>query len=686
MKRKFPEAGGLRHAEFKMVARSLSAEELKARGVKDGEEEEDGKGRRFYEVAISSETEVERWFGLEVLGHGSGEIDTTRMMRGAAVLIDHIGDQVGVVEPGTFSVGEDKVARALIRFSGSQRGQEVERDVQDEIRTNISVGYFVKKAKLVEQRQARESGEDKVDVWRVTRWTPAEVSLVSVPADVTVGVGRSNGADDSRSVSVETEDGEPVAEDVMKKVRNEKGEVVLVPDNDPREAVVDVVREDAATLAARNAEVDEILSFCESNGIEGAEARGWVREGLTAGEVARLVVNKRKTKGDVQPAAEKIAAAMKPRDRRSYSYVRAIRLGAGLVAREKGDNQEQFARQKFDGLEAEVHQELEAERKAWGMDYRGGILVPLDLRTPEERAAQYATRTLDSKTVTKGTETVYEQPGEMIELLRNQAVIGRLGARFLGGLSGPVAFTKQTGGLTVYWVGENPAADVTSSDVAFGLVNLAPKTMQATTAYSRQLLVQSSVDIEAMIREEFSQAHALKLDKSGFYGLGAAGEPTGIYKAPDVKVRAAGGAPDLADIMDLVIQIAEANALLGNLGWAMTPGLAGKLRQTLEFSAAGAQAIWTGTMLEGQVVGYRAIASNQLSKTMTGSEETGGSEHGAIFANWSDMIVGLFASMELIVDPYAQKKRGLIEVTSFQMADLILRHGESFGKFTGATA
>jgi len=112
------------------------------------------------------------------------------------------------------------------------------------------------------------------------------------------------------------------------------------------------------------------------------------------------------------------------------------------------------------------------------------------------------------------------------------------------------------------------------------------------------------------------------------------------------------------------------------------------LLRSLMFSAAGSDTIWQGTLEvggTGRIAGYRAAATNQVSKTMTGSAETGGAEHGLIFGNWADMIIGLFASLELVVDPYAKKKRGLIEVTSFQMADLILRHGESFAKTTGAT-
>ena len=83
---------------------------------------------------------------------------------------------------------------------------------------------------------------------------------------------------------------------------------------------------------------------------------------------------------------------------------------------------------------------------------------------------------------------------------------------------------------------------------------------------------------------------------------------------------------------------------------------------------------------DGMMCGYKAVASNQVSATLGG-----GSEHGIIFGNWSDALIGMWGGLELVVDPYSLKKQGMIEVTSFQMCDIALRHGESFCKATGAT-
>ena len=272
------------------------------------------------------------------------------------------------------------------------------------------------------------------------------------------------------------------------------------------------------------------------------------------------------------------------------------------------------------------------------------------------------------------------QRGELIDLLRNMAVAVRLGARVLTGLQGPVSFTKQTGAGTATWVGENPGSDVADSNLTLGLATLNPKTLQSSTSYSRQLLATASIDVESLVRSDLAAIHALAWDKAVFHGIGAGNEPAGIYVAPDVNAVAMGGAPTFGKLVDMATEVAKDNALLGNLGFVTTPGMAGKLMQTLVASAAGSAMIWSGNHIEGSVAGYRAIASNQIR-----SDLGGGSEHGIGFGNWADALVGMWAGLEILADPYRLKKQGMIEVTSFQMTDVLLRRGESFTKSTGAT-
>lgn len=138
---------------------------------------------RTVELSFSSEEPYRRWFGDEILDHSDEAVDLSRLESGGAVLCDHDWkDHVGVVE--SVRIDGDRLGRAIVRFGRSQRAQEVFQDVIDGIRRNVSVGYMIQEMVLEKQ------GDEEADTYRVTRWQPYEISLVSVPADPSVGVGR----------------------------------------------------------------------------------------------------------------------------------------------------------------------------------------------------------------------------------------------------------------------------------------------------------------------------------------------------------------------------------------------------------------------------------------------------------------------------------------------------------------
>lgn len=141
---------------------------------------------RTVELAFSSETPYDRWWGREILDHSSNSIRLGRLKGGAPLLSDHnnsIKSQIGVVE--SVSIGNDRIGRAVVRFGKGAADDEIYQKVQDGIIRNVSVGYIIHKAVM------EEENKDSLDVYRVTDWEPLEISLVAVPADSSVGVGRS---------------------------------------------------------------------------------------------------------------------------------------------------------------------------------------------------------------------------------------------------------------------------------------------------------------------------------------------------------------------------------------------------------------------------------------------------------------------------------------------------------------
>ena len=100
---------------------------------------------------------------------------------------------------------------------------------------------------------------------------------------------------------------------------------------------------------------------------------------------------------------------------------------------------------------------------------------------------------------------------EFIEMFRAEAVCIRMGARVIDGLTGaPVTFTRQTGGATAYWVGENK--EITESALKVGELKMIPKKVAALTKLSNELVRMSNPGAEAMVRQDFAIALGLAID------------------------------------------------------------------------------------------------------------------------------------------------------------------------------
>jgi HK97 family phage major capsid protein len=320
------------------------------------------------------------------------------------------------------------------------------------------------------------------------------------------------------------------------------------------------------------------------------------------------------------------------------------------------------------GFEREIGQELE---KKLPQEYkrRGGILLP----TVTTRAG------LDSATATKGNELKFTQPGDFIDLLRARMKTRALGARILGGLTGPVSFIKQTGAASGSWLAENPGADVADSNLLLALVTLAIKTYQASTSFSRQLLVSAisgSVDAEQMVRDDLALVHALALDSAGIQGSGAANQPRGVLNTAGIGAEvggANGAAATYANMVNMETTVAVANADVDSMAYLTTPGQRGKLKQIAQLANTANIPVWH----DGEVNGYRAEVSTQVPSNLTKGTAVGICS-AIIFGDWSQLVYGEWGVLELITDPFRLKKQGMIEVTSFQMADVGVRIPAAF--------
>ena len=236
---------------------------------------------RTVELSFSSEEPYDRWWGRELLAHEKKSVRLGRLKCGGPLLCDHDArDHVGVIE--SVRIDDDLVGRAVVRFGKSARAEEVWQDVKDGIRQNVSVGYVIHKAQLV------ETGDETTETFRVTDWEPYEVSLVSVPADATVGVGR------AQETTPVIETAPPIASPSQEKT--------IMSDQNAQAAEI-AAAETRAADAARQAEtrrVNDIFAIGEDHAdIGGLDlARTAIKDGTSLAEFqTKLLAAKRDKSG-----------------------------------------------------------------------------------------------------------------------------------------------------------------------------------------------------------------------------------------------------------------------------------------------------------------------------------------------------------------------------------------------------
>lgn len=314
------------------------------------------------------------------------------------------------------------------------------------------------------------------------------------------------------------------------------------------------------------------------------------------------------------------------------------------------------------GLEKEAS---EAVAKRIGRQ-PNGLYIPLDVQV----------RDLD---LTNGAGAISTNTStSMIDLLRNKMVLRQAGATFLNDLSGVVQFPKQTGAGSFYWVGEGDAP--TESQQTVAQVVLSPKTIGAYTEVTRQLLAQSSLDVEMLVRNDLMTVLALGLDYTALHGddtVATAG-PDGIENITGV------GAPTFtaswSGVVALESAVAAANADVGRLGYITNAKMRGMLKSTAKVASSDSVMVWA----DGQypLNGYAAYVSNAVRANAGAAED----ESYLFFGNWADLLIGTWGAMDVLADPYSVGTTGKTRIIVFQEADVAVKHAASFAYGTAKTA
>jgi HK97 family phage major capsid protein len=328
---------------------------------------------------------------------------------------------------------------------------------------------------------------------------------------------------------------------------------------------------------------------------------------------------------------------------------------------------------KLEGFEAEMHQEAVREAKETGNTIKG-IGVPMMVL--ENARMTRASAGQNKTTANDGGNLVQEEPLVYIDALRNRLVLVQLGARFITGLVGNLPLVNG-GSFTATWAAEAGAVSATKMSVP--KKTMSPKRMAVCGAYSVELLNQSSIGIEMLLRSELLKAHANGIEIAAINS--ATNGPTGVINTSGIGAVAGGDnglAPAWSHLVDLETQVAIDNADLGALAYLTNAKVRGKLKQTLKASGVAGY-IWDGNTING----YNAAVTNAVPSNLT--KGTSDSVCSAIiFGNWNDMIIGQWGGYDMIVDPYSLKKVGDVEVVLNSFHDVALANVESFAAMKDA--
>lgn len=622
-------------------------------------------------MSFASEQPYARWWGIEILDCSESAVRLGRLNDGAALLFNHDwNDLRGAHVPGSVRCDADNVVRGDVRItSATEKGREAIALVETGILSKTSIGYEIHTVieqsvgksgdkiertldgrafeRVLSRSQRDHAGDvaafqraldahagaferaaDQPATYRVIDWEPLENSLVTVPADTSVGVGR---------MAESAPAAEPQAPLISQEIH--MPDPVITID----EAAVEARGRDAA-----NKRVADILALGEQ--FKRFDIDPLVRQAMQTGEsvdaFSRRMMDHIATKSTFDPSV-----GMSAHETRAFSITRAIRAmmsndwsAAGL---ERAASQAFAAKASSAGIQRQAENsfflpyEVQRRDMTVGAAANGGNMVATELR-----------------------------PQDFIGLLRARSLLMDIGARTMSGLVGNADITRQSAGATGYWLA-NEATAITESQQTLGLLQLRPKVLGAYTEVSRLLLQQSTPDADAFIMGDLAATLATAIDVAGF-ATGGSGAPVGILGTASIGAFT-GTALDLAALINAQVDVATANALVSGCAYVTTPAVAGLLSARPRVASTDSVSLWKGNILDGNIEGFRAASSTNIpAATM-------------IFGDFSQVIVADWGSIEIATNPYANFAAGITGIRAFQTVDVGVRVAGAFSAATTIT-
>ncbi len=270
---------------------------------------------------------------------------------------------------------------------------------------------------------------------------------------------------------------------------------------------------------------------------------------------------------------------------------------------------------------------------------------------------------------TGGNLVSTDHRGDMfIGALREQTVVNRAGAMTLTGLRGDIDIPKESTSLTVEWIGEDEAT--TKSDPTFGKVSMSPKTIAARSEVSRNMVLQSSPQIEELIRSMMAKDIAIDLDRVALRGTGG-NEPTGVIGTVGTSSVDMSAGVSWGLILSMIEELETAKEYGGN-AFMLSPTLKQALRSTARLPGTDSRFIMDGAS---------SLADYQAYTTSLTDENGSPYDLSIIFGNWSKLTIGIWGDgFDFLINPYESTafSKGNIQLRAMMSVDVAIRNASSF--------
>ncbi len=638
------------------------------RGLLDGADGE--KERMEYTLTFSNNSRLRifswgDWHYDMTLQHDKNSINFDRMKNKAPLLWAHdhrapIGVVLDAWTDGT-------TGHAKVRFSSNAHAMEVKKMVDEGTLSKISVGFDIDVQECIEEEH--KTGEPEVTHCVAKKWTPMEISIVSIPMNDEVGIRHQFGLTE-------------------RKLINKKGVDEMPEETKPASVVITEEQmaqhgKDSAASAVEDyrkylQNLDSVVELGRRhNRIPDGELAKMRRDaedkGMSASELSNQIVERLEELSKTDPASANPHSKLdlSPKELRRFSLAKAISYLMDGEAKEKDIG---FELECSRAIRKLARPDDDPDTREVNGSAVPVIAIPYEI---QQRAGVVPHQhDLDTTAASTGDHIIGDvyRPDLFIPNLRDMAMVLQAGVRVIEGMNfQTLTIPRQitSGGFTFKALD----ADTGTSDPTFDDIELSVKTASSGIAFSRMLRKLGNPSIEAIAMQDLVRSAALLIDNAVINGSGAANNPTGIRNTTGINSisiadrsgSAATGSDPLtwAEVVDFETQLAIDNALpIGSPVWFMQPSRKAQFRTTPKVGTTfPVFMMGDDNMLNGYNVYCKT--DNVLGTRL-------------LFGIFSEVLLGTWGMFELSRDTATNVASGGTVLRAWIDIDVAVRHPVSF--------